>query len=196
LDTELETVLNAVKNGDENAYARLLEQYEPVVDHAVRRFVPSFGMDDLNGDRIYGEDDLRQDANIALYRAALAYRPEGEGKSVSFGLYAKICINNALISVLRKHRSELKRRARAMERQKTEKHPADPLQTILSQESAEEMLKQICERLSPYEREIFEYYIAGKSAGEIAERLGKEEKSVSNALYRMRVKIKGLLKIQ
>ena len=45
-------------------------------------------------------------------------------------------------------------------------------------------------------KEVFEYYIVGKSVTEIAERLGKDEKSVSNALYRMKVKVKGLLKNQ
>ena len=46
------------------------------------------------------------------------------------------------------------------------------------------------------EKRIFEAYITGKSIGEIAERLGKDKKSVSNAVYRMKAKVKGLLKNQ
>ena len=47
---------------------------------------------------------------------------------------------------------------------------------------------------SPYEAEVFDEYTSGKSAREIAEIVGREERSVSNALYRMKVKIRGLLK--
>jgi RNA polymerase sporulation-specific sigma factor len=70
----------------------------------------------------------------------------------------------------------------------------DPLYRIVSEEGMRDILTEFRSALSGYEKEVFEYYIVGKSVTEIAERLGKDEKSVSNALYRMKVKIRGLLK--
>ena len=70
----------------------------------------------------------------------------------------------------------------------------DSLYRIVSDEGMNETLETFRSALSGYEKEVFEYYIVGKSVTEIAERLGKDEKSVSNALYRMKVKIRGLLK--
>ena len=106
----------------------------------------------------------------------------------------EICVKNALISALRKYKSEVRRSARAVGKQA--RSSPDPLSSLIRQHDADAMRQRMSESLSPYEREVFELYIAGKSAGEIAERLGRDEKSVSNALFRMKVKIKGLLKNQ
>jgi RNA polymerase sporulation-specific sigma factor len=171
--------------------------YRAVTDAAVKRFVPSFGIGDADADGMYGEDDLRQEAMVALYRAALSYDPEEKGRDVSFGLYAKICINNALISALRKYRSEKKKRdAEKAKGRNGVKNTPGPFETLVSREDAASLLLKIREQLSGLERQVFDYYIVGKSAGEIAERLGRSEKSVSNALYRMKVKVRGLLKNQ
>lgn len=195
---DLASLLEKVRQGDEFAFDVLSREYKSVVDNAVRRFAPSFGIVNGNGSELYNEDDLRQYASIALYKAASTYDPEGKGKNVSFGLYTKICINNALISQLRKYKSEIRRREVALNAERTIKRTAsaDPLVHLADHADATELLDRISVILSDYEKEIFDYYIEGKSVGEIAERLGKEEKSVSNALYRMKVKVKGLLKNQ
>jgi RNA polymerase sporulation-specific sigma factor len=146
-------------------------------------------------------DDLRQHAAMALYRAAEAYRVDGEGKKVSFGLYAKVCVRNAMISELRRYRREVKKRTLTAKPDENRKRrvkgciaAGDPLYRIVSEEGMRDILTEFRSALSGYEKEVFEYYIVGKSVTEIAERLGKDEKSVSNALYRMKVKIRGLLK--
>ena len=194
---DLSSLLKLVKQGDESSFAILCEEYRNLTENAVRRFLPSFGEVENAKSDLYGADDLRQYAAIALYKAAVSYDEEGSGKKVSFGLYAKICINNAMISQLRKYRSELRRRDAAKQADRAEragKHSSDPFHQLTSREGADVLLEKIRESLSRYEKEIFEFYIDGKSVGEIAERLGKDNKSVSNALYRMKVKVKGLLK--
>ena len=193
---DLSTLLRSVKLGDQGAFDLLCEQYRNLTENAVRRFLPSFSGLDNPESELYGADDLRQYAAIALYKAAVAYDEEGNGKKVSFGLFAKICINNAMISELRKCKSEIRRREAAKSAKRTEKRADDPFQRLSERDGADALLGRIRTQLSKYEREIFEYYIDGKSVGEIAERLGRDEKSVSNALYRMKVKVKGLLKIQ
>ncbi|MBE6626780.1 MAG: sigma-70 family RNA polymerase sigma factor [Ruminococcaceae bacterium] len=198
---DLYSLIEAVKQGDENAFSILLEQYKNAVDGAVRRFAPSFEITEGGGDGWCDIEDLRQYASLALYRAAATYVPgeSGKGKEVSFGLYAKICINNSLISFLRKYRTQKKKRDAANNSEKITRSSApggtnDPLGLVVSGESAEEMVKQIKSSLSEYETAVFNCYIVGKSTEEIARELGRTEKSVINALYRVKVKIKGLLK--
>ena len=52
----------------------------------------------------------------------------------------------------------------------------------------------IKKNLSDYEYTIWHSYMLGKTAKEIGEMLGKDEKSVSNAVYRIRKKLRALLK--
>jgi len=197
---DLLSLIEAVKEGDENAFSLLLEQYKNAVDGAVRRFAPSFELTEGGGDGWCDIEDLRQYAALALYRAAATYAPgeSGKGKEVSFGLYAKICINNSLISVLRKYRSEKKKRDAANKSEKITrssgmKDANDPLGLLVSGESADELVKQIKSSLSEYETNVFDCYIVGKSTREIARQTGKDEKSVSNAVYRIRKKLKTVL---
>ena len=97
----------------QRAFDILAKEYEGLTEAAVKRFLPSF--DIRNGENpVFGEEDLRQCAALALFKAAQTY---DEGKKVSFGLYAKICVNNALISTLRKYKTEQKRQRRAKERE-------------------------------------------------------------------------------
>ena len=198
MENDILILLEKVKQGDESAFAELAEKYKTLTESAVYRFSRSFESD--GGDGAYGIDDLRQYAAVALYRAAVSYEPDddGKGKEVSFGLYAKICVNNALISVLRKYRSAKKKaeRQNKQNRGTVASGQGDPLERLVSSESTHELVKKIRSELSKYEEEVFDSYITGKTVREIAERLKAEEKSVSNALYRVKVKIKELLKNQ
>jgi len=199
----LRELLARVRRKDAGAFERLAEQYRSLTEAAVRRFAPSFGISGETGadEPVYALDDLRQYASMALYRAAETYSPEDKGEKVSFGLYAKVCVQNAMITELRKYRRELKRRTMREEvrqnygeREKNRRRAEDPLCRIVSDEGMRGMLEDFRSALSGYEKEVFEQYIIGKSVTEIAERLGKDTKSVSNAIYRMKVKIRGLLK--
>lgn len=205
LNTELISILDGVKKDDNQSFAKLVEMYSSLTENAVHRFSPSFGIGEAsseNSDNIYDLDDLRQCAAVALYKAAKTYDIEEKGQSVSFGLYAKICINNALITELRKYNRRIRKNdvknlysGRAShDHGKSSIVNNDPLLKIVSDYTASEQLGVIRVNLSDYELKVFEEYTAGKSIKEIAESFGKTEKSVSNALYRMKVKIRGLLK--
>ncbi len=200
MENEVRELLVRVRAEEEGAFERLAEQYRSLTESVIHRFAPSFG---IAGGAVsetgYDLDDLRQCAAMALYRAAATYRPDDEGQAVSFGLYAKICLNNAMISELRKYRRELKKREVQPKEERVGKRRGciaedDPLYRLAAEEGMRETLERFRSRLSRYEREVLEQYIVGKSVTEIAERLGREEKSVGNALYRMKVKIRGLLK--
>ncbi len=191
LEQDLIGLLEAVGR-DAGAFDELAARYGNLTESAARRFAPSFAGEDST----VGYEDLLQNARMALYRAALTYRPDGEGRQVSFGLYAKICINNALISLLRKARSGKRKRTKRAERElmMAGVRSPEPMAALVRAEDAAELRIRCRQVLSPFESKVFDEYVSGKSTREIAEIVGREERSVSNALYRMKVKIRGLLK--
>lgn len=178
-------LISLVKNGDDEAFAELLSRYTPLIESAVLK---SLAPDNYG---LYAED-FRQEATVTFYNAILAY--DVEQHEVEFGLYAKICIANALISQLR-----------LIKRRKTEslsdssgeclfaKDSEDPSANILEQESLKSLYSVIRENLSELEYRIWQLYMSGRTAKQIGLIVGKDEKAVSNAIYRIRQKLRALL---
>jgi RNA polymerase sporulation-specific sigma factor len=184
LDTpETLTLLSIAKTGDQAAFDTLLTQYTPLIEHrlqAVRTRRPDILPED--------EKDLRQEAHLAFYRALLGYNVEQH--DVSFGLYAKICIENALVSALRK----IQPSSELLDYDTMVSLPAgneeDPSQRLREQEDYEALCHRIARILSPYENAIWQRYIAGMTASQIAEQLGRDSRSIHNAIYRIRHKLR------
>lgn len=184
----VKNLLASVASGDETAFQTLAEQYAPLIQSMSERFISSFAKTADTG--AISVQDLEQEARLALYRAAMRYDTERDG--VTFGLYAKICIRNSLISLFRKSVSAARSAHRdASQLKSVSAH--DPLAALVSLAETRALTARIRDALSPYENRIFDQYISGRSVKSIACSVGKSEKSVSNALYRIRVKIKGLL---
>ena len=66
----------------------------------------------------------------------------------------------------------------------------DPAARIIENESAQSLLRVISECLSEYEYKELELYMSGMSSSEMATRLDSTEKSVNNAMFRIRTKLK------
>lgn len=177
--------LHLAKEGDQSAFAALLAQYTPLIEHqlmSARARRPDILPED--------EKDLRQEAYLAFYRALMSFDiSQGE---VSFGLYAKICIENGLISALRKMRPS----AESLDIERMAELPAgsegDPTRRLREQEDYEALCRRIALVLSPYENTIWQRYVAGRTAGEIADELGRDHRSIHNAIYRIRHKLRGV----
>ncbi|MBE6599236.1 MAG: sigma-70 family RNA polymerase sigma factor [Ruminococcaceae bacterium] len=200
VENEVNTLVARVKNGDDAAFGVLCEMYSALTESMVKRFAPSLGI--KNGipqnEAAADPDEMKQDVVMALYKAARTYDADGVGKNVSFGLYAKICMNNAMITKVRKYKSTLRKLEKnagmiSVEKQH-KRFEADSVWQGLDLADLSDSLKNAVKELSEYERKVFDLYIDGKSTGEIASELNRTEKSVSNACYRVKTKIKGLLK--
>jgi RNA polymerase sigma factor, sigma-70 family len=144
------------------------------------------------------EDDLRQEAVIALYKAAMTY--ESENGKVTFGLYAKICIRNKLTSILRKaeksSETNIYESESFLKYDTDEKLPElelDPEELFIAQESYKDLLDQISKILTYYEKRVFDMYVDGKTYREIALLLDRSEKSVDNAIYRIKAKLRNCM---
>ncbi len=173
---KMNSLLSETKAGKEDAFNEIAEQYRPLIEGCVCYFCG----------RIDSEE-LEQEALIALYRAACTY--DMSNSRVSFGLYAKICINNSLISLLRSYK---KQEDNAM--LDVDEHDSidedDPSVDYINKESFLSLDSFIKENLSDYEYAVFRLYIEGYRVKEIAQKLAKTEKSVEGAILRMRIKLR------
>jgi RNA polymerase sporulation-specific sigma factor len=181
---ETREFLLRAKAGDQTAFDALLAQYAPLIEH--RLLCARARRSDILPE---DEKDLRQEAHLAFFRALLNYNIEQQ--EVSFGLYAKICMENALVSALRKmHATE------SLDYATLVSLPAgtdeDPSRQLREQEDYEALCRRIARVLSPYENAIWQRYIAGMTAAQIAEQLGKDARSIHNAIYRIRHKLRGI----
>ncbi len=121
---------------------------------------------------------------MALYRAAMSY--DLEQSDVTFGLFAKTCIRNALISQLRK----LGARARGVARE-AEIAESSAEQAVVTEETRRLYMRRIEGVLSPFEARVIMMTVEGQRPRQIAESLGTSAKAVSNALFRARTKLRG-----
>ena len=174
-------LISLIRAGEQAAFVCLLEEYKPLVEAEVARHAVGLSHED-------GED-LHQIALVALYRAALGF--DLAQSEVEFGLYAKICMANALVSQLR-----------VLNRRKAELSLTDTLSCALVDDPSarlmeEEALAALHERiravLSPLELGVWTLYMAGYRSSEIAHQLGKDTHSVENAVYRVRQKLRKAL---
>lgn len=65
----------------------------------------------------------------------------------------------------------------------------DPEKLLIAREQIEDRNARIKKELSKLEQQVLKLYLQGLSYEEIAEQLGKTEKSIDNALQRIRGKL-------
>ena len=169
-------LLFAAKNGDNSAFAELTKKYAPLIDSMTEKY---FRLCDGTAE---GYEDLRQEGFLAFYRALLSF--DCEQDKVSFGLYAKICMRNRMVSILRKSRSEKKHNTKAEKLGEAVSAPQGDSMNIREISAAAVRL------LTKYEKTVFYMYLDGKSYRDIALSLGRNEKSVDNALFRAKAKLR------
>lgn len=180
-------LLAAAKAGNGDAFAALAEKYRPLLESAVAQYRDELSVQDL--------EDLGQEALLAFHRAVASFEPEN-GRA-SLGLYARTCINNALVSAIRRlTRLNARDAVLSLDDETMADLPAeepDPAGAVIERESARELRRRISEALSPYENTVWWLHFSGKTPAEIAAETGKNAKSVDNALVRIRKKLRMLL---
>lgn len=185
-EIQINDLVKAVKAGDDDACGALLRRYAPLVDSLVYNTMPF-----LNSASRTDEDELRQEAIIKLYQSALAY--DETQSDTSFGLFAKICIKNRMISLVRRQRGDdvIISEDFAESISETEIYN-DPSEALLDREREYELDLKIKAKLSPLEYEVYDLHTEGAGIRQIAETLQVSEKTVENALYRMKNKLQKL----
>ena len=182
---EIRAVAEGVRNGDGAAFENLMKIYEPMISAAVNKF----------SDEHHESEDLRQEALTGFFRAVMSFDFEKLG--IEFGLYAKICVSNALSTAVRNSRRS-GRGQPSLDYEEYFRYSAadatsDPAFRLIERENEEALRELIARNLSDFEKQVWENYLAGKSSKQISEEIGKSERSIDNALYRIRKKLRGLI---
>lgn len=175
-----EEYVSQAQKGNENACEHILNKYKPMVRSASRAYFL------LGGD----SDDIVQEGMIGLYRAVCSYSAK---EGTSFSVYASICIKRQIYTAIknaaRKKHQPLNDYVSIDNRE--ELLDDNPISIIENREWRENLYKEIEERLSKFEKCVLDEYLKGGTYEEIGLLLGKEEKSIDNAIQRIRRKLKG-----
>jgi RNA polymerase sporulation-specific sigma factor len=181
MENNLELVIQA-KNGNQFAFTNLYEKYQPLLVSMASKY--SSMCKEENGQM----DDFLQKANIALNDAIKTYNVDN-GK-VTFGAYARTVVRNRLVSMVR-HMKSKKRKKSDLNSSCESVTPQD--RAVWREHSVK--LSEKAERvLSPFEKRVFHLlplFSKGNRAREISLRVNKSEKSVNNAIFRIRSKLMG-----
>ena len=140
-------------------------------------------------------DDLIQEGMIGLFKAVQDYRPE---KETSFRTFAGLCIDRQLYSAIQssnrqKHLplNSYVSLSQAGEAEDLEgRWSENPEAVVIDQERTRILKEEIRKALSPMENKVLTYYMQGYGYVKIAKLLGKNPKSIDNALQRIRGKIR------
>ncbi len=170
-------LIRAVQRGEPTAFDGLMACYAPLLKRMIGSFSKTTVLCEAE------KEDLKQEAAIALYKAALGF-DLGQTK-VTFGLYAKICIRNRLVSAIR-HRERKKRKEKA----DSLKEVSVSSEVGSSEGEVGSLLAEAGELLSHKEQTVLQLYSSGLSYKEISKELGCTLKSVDNALSRAKRKLK------
>lgn len=157
----------------------LLDKYKPLVKRQARTMY-----------LIGGEnDDLIQEGMIGLFKAIQNFRTGEEG---SFYTFAELCITRQMYTAVqasnRKKHAPLNSYVSLDEEPQIYMEP-NPEDLVIDQENLENRYNQIHSRLSNMEKLVLELYLEGKSYGQIASVIGKNEKAVDNTIQRLKKKL-------
>ena len=194
-----EALIRKSRGGEEEATAFLLEKYKGMV-RAKARFLHMWGGD---------AEDMIQEEMIGLFKAI---RDFDEGEGAAFSTFANLCVTRQLYTAVeasgrKKHRPlntalSLNDEGSGETKGEREAQPIawlsagaafEPEARVIDEENVRRLEHAIREGLSPLERRVLEEYLQGRSYAQIAEKIGKSEKSVDNAMSRLRAKLKSLL---
>lgn len=165
------------KERDEAALAYMIAREMPLIRRYARKMTAP-GLD---------FEDAVQEGIIGLFRAVETY---DDTKASSFSAYAAACIRNAVVSAARaagRKRNQPLNNSVPLEQ---ESFTDGPEQIAIDNEAYRLTVHRINTALSPFEHRVLRYKLEGASASEITAQLGCEKKTVNNALWRIRQKLK------
>ena len=182
-DSSVRNLVLQAQAGSREAYLALLSRYRPLLESSVARFCLSELTDQERR-------DLREEAERVFLCAISSYDTEQE--AVDFGLYAKICLRNGLVSEWR-HLKALRRVtpvALPEEEAAVPDPEPDPARQVEEAEAFNRLCRTVRGHLSEYENRVWWQYVTGVSVADIAADLQRDERSVHNAIYRIRKKLR------
>ncbi|MEZ3503105.1 MAG: sigma-70 family RNA polymerase sigma factor [Lachnospiraceae bacterium] len=171
--------MDRLKGGEVDIMEYLLDKYKPLVKKQARTMYL------IGGEK----DDLIQEGMIGLFKAIRGYRA---GEESSFYTFAELCITRQMYTAVqasnRMKHAPLNSYISLDEEPEILSEP-NPEDLVIDQENLENRYDQIDKRLSSMEKLVLELYLEGKTYGQIAAIIGKNEKAVDNSIQRLKKKL-------
>ena len=175
----------AAAAGDISAEEHLIQKYTVLVRRCTRPYFLAGG----------DNEDLIQEGMIGLLHAIRSFDTE---RDTSLKTYAERCIKSRVYSAIRsasrfKHRplnDSISIESPGFDEVQTLSSDIsrDPEELVITRELTDELRSKLTDTLSKFEKEVLDLYLDGLSYSDIAEVLSKPEKSVDNAVQRIRKK--------
>ena len=195
-----ERLCTLAQKGDEAAREILVEKNMGFIVQTADLIYRSLSLEgsDLNIDM----DDLVQEGMIGLFKAVRDFdRSQG-----SFYYFADLCIGrqiyHAIEAASRKKHGPLNSYISLSEdasdtsgvplAESISWREDNPEQILIERENVEQFLEEIRSNLSPLEQKVLTDYLDGMNYRQIAEKWNKPEKSIDNALQRIKSKVQKL----
>ena len=187
------------QDGNEESTNILHEKYKPLIYKKCKKIYPYVSKKGLE------LSDLVQECLIGFEEAIANFK---ESDDVTFYTFCNVCMDRQLKSVITKlNRDKYKILNEAISIDLIDdngeqinfidalaNNDNDPLKDILTNENFEILVKKIKKQLTNFEECVFDLKLQGFDYREISLILDKPIKSVDNALTRIRIKIKKVLK--
>ena len=189
------------KNSDIEEY--LLEKYKPLV----RRIAKNDSFRISGGDH----DDLIQEGMIGLMKAVKTYDPN---RGASFFTFAALCIRGQMINAVEASNRDKNAALNSYlslygsvggAENEEDRRLIDSISELVTRsaedtaidiDTAKELDMRIRGELSELEVQVYEMYLSGMSYTEIADILGREAKSIDNAIQRVKNKVQAIIRVQ
>lgn len=191
-----EEIIKIIRDGDKQAQDYILDKYKALVKTKSRAYF-LIGAD---------KEDIIQEGMIGLYKAVRDYQSE---RNASFKVFAELCINRQIITAIKaatrqKHiplNSYVSLNKPVFEEESEQTYMDmlkigeifNPEALFISQEDKNFIENQMEKVLSDFETKVLAFYLQGKSYFEISKIIKKPEKSIDNALQRVKKKVEKFL---
>ena len=175
-----EELICRLRAGESSIEEYLLEKYKPFVKSKSRALFL------VGGDK----EDLIQEGMIGLFKAIRDYDPEN---GAPFAAFAKLCVERQIYTAIeaagRMKNAPLNAYISLSEESETLMDGGIE-DEVIEKTSFQQMYLAAQAHLSKMEKEVLSFFLEGKEYTEIAEILGKTDKSIDNALQRIKTKIR------
>ncbi len=177
---EESALVASAKEGDSAAFDMIANRYQGFLN----AYISSLPVSPSE------REDLMQEALIGLLRAVRSYDAEKAG----FATYVSACVKNSVVSYLRRYGRQSKALlVNDVSAFNEDYDPNTPELRFIDLETTAQLQEKVFSVLSPYETKVFEMYLAETPYALIAKRLSKNEKSIDNAIQRIKSKLKKLV---
>lgn len=179
-NVEENALVASAKEGDSDAFDVLASRYHGFLSG----YVASLPVNPSE------KEDLMQEALIGLLKAVRSY----DTTKSSFATYVSACVRNSVVSGLRRYGKQSKEvPVEDVVAVGVTSASDTPELRFIDLETTAQLQEKVFSVLSPYETKVFEMYLAEVPYALIAKRLNKNEKSIDNAIQRIKAKLKKLV---